>query len=229
LLHSSPAAVRALQARLQSAWQQRVGKRRDRRRGRRVRRNAEQAGDESPAVLVLDPRPGRGQREMLTVLVALAVAARERLWITTPYLAPPARALRLLVSAAQRGVDVRILVPGDRTDVPLVRHAAHGAYQRLLDGGVRVYEYQRATLHAKTLVVDGYASLVGSSNLDFRSFWLNAECNVLLFDDACGAALEQSYKSDLEGSIEITREAWATRSLGHRIADRLAYLLRWAL
>ncbi len=229
LLHSSPAAVRALQARLQAEWQQRVGKRRDRRRGRRVRRNAEQAGNDTPAVLVLDPRPGRGQRETLTVLVALAVAARERLWITTPYFAPPARALRLLVSAAQRGVDVRILVPGDRTDVPLVRHAAHGAYQRLLDGGVRVYEYHRATLHAKTLVVDGYASLVGSSNLDFRSFWLNAECNVLLFDDACAMALEQSYTSDLEGSLEITREAWATRTLGHRLGDRVAYMLRWAL
>jgi cardiolipin synthase len=84
-------------------------------------------------------------------------------------------------------------------------------------------------LHAKTLVVDGYASLVGSSNLDFRSFWLNAECNVLLFDDACAMALEQSYTSDLKGSLEITREAWATRTLSHRMGDRVAYMLRWAL
>lgn len=229
VVQSSPQAVRALQARLQSEWQQRLGKRRDRRRGRRVRRSGEPAGADSPGVVVLDPRPGRGQREMLTVLVALAGAARERLWITTPYFAPPSRALRLLASAAQRGVDVRILLPSERTDVALVRHAAHGAYQQLLERGVRVFEYQRATLHAKTLVVDGYASLVGSSNLDFRSFWLNAECNVLLFDDVCGSALERIYQTDLEGSIEVTLEDWRQRSLGHRLLDRTARALRWAL
>ena len=227
--HSSPSAVRALQARLQSEWQQRLGKQRDRRRGRRVRRHAEAAASDMPGVVVLDPRPGRGQREMLTVLVALAGAARERLWITTPYFAPPARALKLLASAAQRGVDVRLLLPGERTDVPLVRHAAHGAYQMLLDRGVRVFEYQRATLHAKTLVVDGYASLVGSSNLDFRSFWLNAECNVLLFDDVCGAAMERIFATDLEGSVEITSSAWRARSWPHRVLDRVARALRWAL
>jgi len=229
MVHSSPSAVRALRARLQSELQARLGKRRDRRRGRRVRRSGEAAGDDMPGVVVLDPRPGRGQREMLTVLVALAGAARERLWITTPYFAPPTRALRLLASAAQRGVDVRLLLPGERTDVPLARHAAHGAYRFLLDRGVRVYEYQRATLHAKSMVVDGYASLIGSSNLDFRSFWLNAECNLLLLDDGCGAALERTYKADLEGSVEITAEGWAHRTLTHRVLDRAARAMRWAL
>jgi cardiolipin synthase len=110
-----------------------------------------------------------------------------------------------------------------------VRHAAHGAYQMLLDRGVRIFEYQRATLHAKTLVVDGYASVVGSSNLDFRSFWLNAECNVLLFDDVCGAAMERIFGADLEGSVEITSAAWRTRSWQHRVLDRVARALRWAL
>jgi len=180
-------------------------------------------------VLVVDPRPGRGQREMLTMLVALAGAARERLWITTPYFAPPTRALTLLASAAQRGVDVRLLLPGERTDVPLVRHAAHGAYAYLLERGVRIFEYQRATLHAKTLVVDGHASLIGSSNLDFRSLWLNAECNVLLFDDVCGSSLERVFKTDLEGSIEITAAEWRGRSWQHRLGDRVARALRWAL
>lgn len=229
LMHASPAAVRALQTRLQSQWQQRLGKRRDRRRGRRVRRYADPAGDDVPGAVVLDPRPQRGQREMLTVLVALVAAARERLWITTPYFAPPTRALRLLTSAARRGVDVRVLLPGPRTDVPLARHAAHGAYAMLLAQGVRVYEYQRATLHAKTLVVDGHASLIGSSNLDFRSFWLNAECNVLLFDDVCGRALEAIYRADLDGSLEITAAMWRERRLSHRLLDRVARGLRWAL
>lgn len=166
---------------------------------------------------------------MLTVLVALAGAARERLWITTPYFAPPTRAIKLLAAASQRGVDVRLLLPGARTDVPLVRHAAHGTYAYLLRHGVRVFEYQRATLHAKTLVVDGHASLIGSSNLDFRSFWLNAECNVLLYDDACGASLERAFEVDLGGSLEITAEMWRTRPWSHRLVDRVARALRWAL
>lgn len=219
----------ALPLRLEAQLTRRLGRRRDRKRGRQVRREAEPAGDDMPGVAVLDPRPGRGQREMLSVLVALVGAARERLWITTPYFAPPTRALELLAAAARRGVDVRLLLPSARTDVPLVRHAAHGTYQRLLQHGVRVYEYQRATLHAKTVVVDGYAGIVGSSNLDFRSFWLNAECNVLLFDEASSAALERAFKTDLEGSVEITAESWRQRTIGHRLLDRLARALRWAL
>jgi cardiolipin synthase A/B len=214
---------------LRERLQQQLRTRRDRRHGRRVRCTADTATVDDSAVLVIDPRPGRGQREMLTTLVALAGAARERLWITTPYFAPPTRALDLLASAAHRGVDVRLLLPGARTDVPLVRHAAHGAYAYLLARGVRIFEYQRATLHAKTLVVDGHASLIGSSNLDFRSLWLNAECNVLLFDDACGAALERVFATDLEGSLEITAAEWRRRSWAHRVGDGVARALRWAL
>lgn len=212
-----------------SQLREQLGRRRDRRRGRQVRRVAESPTDDESAVIVVDPRPGRGQREMLTVLVALAAAARERLWITTPYFAPPSRALELLADTAARGVDVRLLLPSARTDVALVRHAAHGAYQSLLESGVRIFEYQRATLHAKTLVVDGHASMIGSSNLDFRSMWLNAECNVLLFDDACGASLERVFTSDLEGSVEITQAQWGERTWGHRLLDGVARALRWAL
>lgn len=222
---SSDSFTGALATRLQ----RQRGRQRDRRYGRQVRRHGEAAGAEDAGVIVLDPRPGRGQREMLTVLVALVGAARERLWITTPYFAPPTRVLTLLGAAARRGVDVRLLLPGERTDVPLVRHAAHGAYAYLLARGVRIHEYQRATLHAKTLVVDGHASLIGSSNLDFRSLWLNAECNVLLFDDACGTALERTYRTDLEGSHEITPADWGARTVRHRLLDGVARALRWAL
>jgi cardiolipin synthase len=221
--------ARALRARVE----RNVGRLRDRRRGRRVRRGANVWNSEEPesagTVLVLDSRPGRGQRETLAVMSALVGGARERLWVTTPYFAPPTRALVMLAGAARRGIDVRLLLPGPRTDVPLVRHAAHGAYARLLRSGVRVFEYQRATLHAKTVVVDGHASIVGSSNLDFRSFWLNAECNLLVFDDACGAGLERAFLTDCAGSEEITRAAWRKRTLMHRLLDRGARALRFAL
>ena len=219
-------SARALRARIE----RRIAQRRDRRRGRRVRRVADRASAESTSTaLVLDSRPGRGQREVLAVLASLVGGARERLWITTPYFAPPTRALDLLRAAARRGVDVRLLVPGAQTDVPLVRHAAHGAYRALLDAGVRVFEYQRATLHAKTVVVDGHAGLVGSTNLDFRSFWLNAECNVLVFDDDLARALERSFSDDCTQSVEIGTALWDERTLWHRLGDWCARQLRWAL
>lgn len=218
-------SARALRARVE----QRLARRKDR-RGRRVRRPADEADAESPsAAMVLDSRPGRGQRELRAVLASLVGGARKRLWITTPYFAPPTRVLALLRAAARSGVDVRLLVPGERTDVALVRHAAHGAYSVLLDAGVRVFEYQQATLHAKTLVVDGHAGVVGSTNLDFRSFWLNAECNVLLFDDTFAKALERSFTDDCAQSLEITVGDWATRSWWHRFGDWCARQLRWAL
>jgi cardiolipin synthase len=82
-------------------------------------------------------------------------------------------------------VDVRLLLPGV-IDVPVVRHAGHGHFADLLASGVRIFEYQRAVLHAKTLVADDYVTLVWSSNLDFRCFHFNAECNVVILDDEIG-------------------------------------------
>jgi cardiolipin synthase len=217
---------RAMRARLARS----LAVRRDRRRGRRVRRVSDDASVASESTaLVVDARPGRGQREVLAVLASLAGAARERLWITTPYFAPPTRALSLLKATARRGVDVRLLLPSERTDVPLARHAAHGAYRGLLDAGVRIFEYQKATLHSKTVVVDGHAGLVGSTNLDFRSFWLNAECNLLLLDDVLARALERTFTDDCAQSVEITSAFWRTRTLWHRTGDWIARSLRWAL
>ena len=225
---TTPAAwsARALRARVE----RRMATRRDRRGGRRIRRFDESAPLDSPsAALVLDSRPGRGQREVLAVLASLVGGARERLWITTPYFAPPTRALSLLKAAARHGVDVRLLVPSERTDVPIVRHAAHGAYGTLMDAGVRIFEYQAATLHSKTVVVDGHAGVVGSTNLDFRSFWLNAECNVLLFDDEFAGELERTFAADCANSVEITATDWSARTWWHRLGDWCARQLRLAL
>ena len=221
--------ARALRARVK----RRLGLRHDRKRGRLVKRVEESAVEKTVegdrAVLVLDSRPGRGQREMIAIMAALVGGARKRLWITTPYFAPPTRALQLLMRAAGRGVDVRLLLPGPKTDVPLARHAAHGAYSALLASGVRLFEYQPATLHSKTVVVDSFASVIGSSNLDFRSLWLNAECNLLLFDDVCAAGLEQAFLEDLKGSIEIVAADWSKRTVTHRMHDLVARGLRLAL
>lgn len=235
-------SMRAFSARgIQARFKRGVGLRRDRRRGRRVKPvvlpsdgsgpspGAMQPTETSGVVVVLDSRPGRGQRETRAVLAALVGGARQRLWITTPYFAPPIPALGLLRRAARRGVDVRLLVPGPLADVPLVRHAAHGTYASLLSSGVRVFEYEPATLHAKTVVIDSHVGLVGSSNLDFRSLWLNAECNLLIFDDAGARDLDVAFLQDLEASTEILAVIWARRTIGHRLVDAVSRALRWAL
>jgi cardiolipin synthase len=174
-------------------------------------------------VLTLDARPGRGHGETAAALEAIAAASRRTLWITNAYFAPKRRAVNLLGDAARRGVDVRVLLPG-RTDVPLVRHAGHGYFADLLDRGVRVFEYGAAILHAKTAVADEIVSFVGSSNLDFRSFHFNGECNWVIFDAEVGRAFAAAFEDDLTRSVEITRAGWKRRPW-HAAGDALARCL----
>ena len=184
---------------------------------------AQEPGAPGARILVLDSRPWRGHAESASVLAAIAGAARRSLWITNAYFAPGHLAVDVLGEAAARGVDVRLLLPG-WTDVPLLRHAAHGYYAGLLARGVRIFEYGGHVLHAKSLVADGYVSVVGSTNLDFRSFVFNAECNLVVLDPSTGATLEGIFRQDLESSEEILASAWKKRSVPHRLGDRMA---RW--
>ncbi|MEO6193021.1 MAG: phospholipase D-like domain-containing protein [Thermoanaerobaculia bacterium] len=180
---------------------------------------------EAPGVriLVLDSRPKRGQAESAAVMAAVAAASRRTLWITNAYFAPGHRAISVLGEAAAQGVDVRLLLPG-KSDVPIARRAGHGHYGQLLERGVRIFEYQPAILHAKTLVADGLVSIVGSTNLDFRSFLFNSECDVLALDAAMAAVMEKAFLADLENSIEIRLEDWRRRSWTKKLGDRAA---RW--
>jgi cardiolipin synthase A/B len=171
--------------------------------------------------VVLDSRPGRGQNEISAVMSALVGASRRRLWITNAYFAPRPIAIRGLISAARRGVDVRLLLPG-QSDVPIVRHAGHGFYAELLATCVRIFEYQPAILHEKSIVADDFVTIIGSSNLDFRSFQFNAECNVMLFDDSTALRMAAAFDTDLQHSVEIHPEIWARRSILHRWGDALA-------
>jgi cardiolipin synthase len=116
---------------------------------------------------------------------------------------------------------VRLLLPG-RSDVRIVRHAGHGFFSGLLSRGVRIFEYQPAILHAKTLVADGLVSVIGSSNLDFRSFELNAECNFVIEDVLTAERMEVAFQEDLDRSEEIRLAAWRRRNPLHRLGDSLA-------
>jgi cardiolipin synthase len=175
-------------------------------------------------ILTLDTRPGRGTDEMASILTAIVAAARRRLWITNAYFAPRHRAVDTLEAAVARGVDVRLLLPGE-SDVPLIRHAAHGYYEALLRCRVRIFEYRAAVLHAKTLVADDLVAVVGSTNLDYRSLRFNAECNLVILDEVTNATLAAAFERDLAQSTEIRPAEWKRRPFLHRLGDGWARCL----
>jgi len=180
------------------------------------------------SILVLDSSPGRGHEETASVLAAMGAAARRTFWLTNAYFAPRRGALPLLARAAARGVDVRLLLPGT-SDVPVVRHAGHGVFRYLLERGVRIFEYDASILHAKTVVVDGWASMIGSTNMDFRSFHFNAECNIVALDALVAGTLERQYAVDLAQAREITLPEWRRRAFFHKLGDACARALSPAL
>jgi cardiolipin synthase len=152
---------------------------------------------------------------------ALSIAAAQRtLYITNAYFAPDRNFIDLLAAAAARGVDVRILTAGPRTDVNIVRFAGRAWYETLLAAGVRVYEWQPTTLHAKTFVVDGLWSTVGSMNFDNRSMALNDEATLMVLDRGVGGEMNRAFLDDLRHAQEITLETFRARSWFQRIVER---------
>ena len=109
--------------------------------------------------------------------------------------------------------------------MPLVRHAGHGSYRHLLRRGVRIFEYGASVLHAKSLVADGYLSMVGSTNMDFRSFHFNAECNVVALDEGVARTLERRFEADLLDATEISLAEWDRRTRLHKAGDAFARML----
>jgi cardiolipin synthase len=148
----------------------------------------------------------------------------ERCYLTSPYFVPDEPTLRALTSAAQRGVDVRLLVPS-MNDVPLMVYAIRSFYPRLIEAGVRVYEYQPSVLHAKTMVVDGQFCIVGSANLDVRSFRLNFEVGAIVADEVFTGVLEQQFLLDLQKSREVREEVVRGRSFAQVLLEGAAQLL----
>jgi len=157
---------------------------------------------------------------------ALSIAgARKTLYITNSYFAPDQHFIELLGAAAKRGVDVRILTAGPRTDVNIVRFAGRAWYTTLLDAGVHVYEWQPTALHAKTFVVDGQWSTVGSMNFDNRSMALNDESTLMVLDPAIGEEMDRIFRSDLQYSEEITTPTFRQRSWPERLLERGANMM----
>ncbi|MHB1052414.1 MAG: cardiolipin synthase ClsB [Thiobacillus sp.] len=158
--------------------------------------------------------------------VALA-HAREEIVIASAYFLPGRRFRRLLKKAAERGVQVRLLVQG-HTDHPLFQAATRALYRDLLADGVKVYEYQASELHAKVAVVDGRWATVGSSNIDPFSLLLAREANIVIEDQAFGRDLQQRLNQAMDQSSELNPADWRRRAWPHRMLSWLAYSgVRW--
>lgn len=163
-------------------------------------------------------------------LLALSIAgSRRTLYIANAYFLPNAGFRRLLTDATRRGVDVRILTNGENTDIRATRLASRAHYEELLRAGVRIFEYQPAMMHAKTFVVDGLWSSVGTMNFDNRSLALNNESTLVVHDQALGAAMDSLFLEDLRFAREITLEAFRRRPWTERLLERGASLLSRAL
>lgn len=152
--------------------------------------------------------------------------ARQRIWITQAYFAPSREFIETLKSAAQRGVDVRLLTPGE-SDVGLLLQASRYYYEELLEAGIRVYEYDASIIHSKTAVIDGVWATVGSSNLDFRSFIHNDEANAVVIGREFGEQMEAMFERDLANAIEIDAQQWAKRGLGERLRQSTAVMIKY--
>jgi len=157
-------------------------------------------------VWVIEGIPWRSRVYRVTQL--MASAARERIWITDPYFVAPRPVAEALASAARDGVDVRILVPA-HNNWPWVGSLSRGGYRRLLEAGVRIFEWEGGMIHAKTAVADGIWSRIGSSNLNAASLLGNWEIDVAVYDQDLGEQMEGLFLADLSSSVEIVLPALA--------------------
>jgi len=185
----------------------------------------EKREDSDQHVSVLGEAYFRNRTQIARAYLANMWRAEHRIWITNSYFVPDRAVVKALVRAAQRGVDVRVLLPG-KIDIEVVRYASQAMWGRLLKAGVRIFEWSGNVLHAKTAVIDGVWSTVGTFNLDHLSLFTNLEVNVSVRDRAFGRALEDSFENDLAGSREIKRADFVFRPLGARLLELLLYRFR---
>lgn len=158
-------------------------------------------------------------------LISAINSAESSVYITNAYFIPDPQLKTALKDAVARGVDVRLQLPGE-TDSVVMLYVSHSYYDELLRAGVKIYEHQNAVLHAKTAVIDGVWSTVGSTNLEWRSFLNNQEIDAVVLDRDFGNQMQAMFNKDLESCKAITLEDWEKRSLFMRFKEKAARL--WA-
>ena len=162
-----------------------------------------------------------------TILYSLLYAlyqAQEEILITTPYFIPDQSLMDALVVASLAGVSVQLLVP-EKSDSRLVALAACSYYADLLSAGVKIFFYQDGFVHAKTLVVDKKIAMIGTANMDVRSFDLNFEVNAIVYDDQLATSLANVFKADIKDAVLLDRDGWSNRPVSRKFLEKIARLV----
>lgn len=183
----------------------------------------EPAGDKKAHAVWLSPSGSPSTVKLLHYMVIQA--AKKKITIQNPYFLPDPDARKALLDAVKRGVEVRIMIPAtEASDSPLVQHASHHHYGTLLKGGVRLFDYQRTLLHQKVITIDECWAAIGSTNFDDRSFEVNDEISLVVYDDDIAKELEETFTRDLEYAKERHFEEWKNRPILHKLRDFCSFL-----
>lgn len=180
-------------------------------------------GDVNAAFIASTPTSGITDAERMTQL--MVGAAKKRIWIANSYFIPSAAVAQMLIEKVKAGVDVRVLAPGKKMDMKPVRMGQLSVYDALLEQGVRIWEYQPAMMHSKTMLVDDHLVVIGSTNLDVLSRRDLEEGSLIVEDAALAKALEARLENDFKYSLEIQWSWWKKRGLAERIGPALSPLI----
>ncbi|MEO5671115.1 MAG: phospholipase D-like domain-containing protein [Ramlibacter sp.] len=175
------------------------------------------AGTESAQMFASSP--SGGSESMLMMYLLAITAATRSIDLSSAYFVPDDITRKALVAAVKRGVKLRIITPGENMDAETVRRASRGLWGELLEAGAEMYEYQPTMYHCKVMIVDGLMTSVGSTNFDVRSFRLNDEANLNIYDAAFAARQTKIFEEDLKQARRITFEAWKARPLRDKIHE----------
>jgi cardiolipin synthase len=180
------------------------------------------AGPEKAQVFASSP--SGGSDSMLTMYLLAITGAERSIDLSSAYFVPDAIMRRALVAAVKRGVRVRIITPGEHMDADTVRNASRGLWGDLLEAGVQFHEYQPTMYHCKVLIVDGLMTSVGSTNFDVRSFRLNDEANLNIYDRDFAARQTRVFEEDLKKSRRVTFAAWQARPWNEKLKEHATAL-----
>ena len=219
-LHLHGPIVHSIQSAFSENW---VGRTGELFMGPEVFPELEHAGDVAIHAAFVKPE---GSAPAVKILHHAAICcAKKRIWIQNPYFLPEPDAIDALGEAVKRGVDVRVLMPSTSgSDNPMVQHAGHRNFEKLLRCGVRLIEYPSALLHQKVMTIDGLWCAVGSANFDDRSFETNDEITVAFTDRETAERLDGIFERNAAHGSEIELERWARRGWAHRLVDQTYYL-----
>jgi cardiolipin synthase len=182
------------------------------------------AGDNLVTVVANDSESD--DRALYATYLAAFTHSTKRLWITHAYFAPNEELLAAMINAAQRGVDVRLIVPSF-TDSSVVLQGTQATFTRLLKAGVKIYELKDALLHAKSVVADGAVTIIGSSNLDMRSFLHNDEANAIIVSRDTARRMEEVFQRDQQSARPVELKAWEKRSLWQRTKEFFVHMFSY--